>query len=212
MRAIFCLLLFGVVLGCGSSSSPLPPKAPPDPLRSIAAVELFERGVELARDGDLIRAEQYLTASLRRGYPEDRVVPMLVTVCLAGSRVRAALSYAAPYLDRHPDDAALRQLVATLHLALGNLDRAQAEIEEVLRQHPARASAHYVLGVLLRDERHDLRAAQPHFSRYVELEPNGTHAVEARMWSKLRVVHAEAPEESRDLEVAPAHGSEGGAS
>lgn len=178
-----------LLAACGGASPRTEgPRVPPDPLELVEPSELFERGSALADQGDLIRAEQYLTAAMRRGHPEDVVIPILVRVCLAGSRPRAALSYAVPHLARHPDDWALRQLVASLHLAIGDVDRAEAEIREVLHQSPDRASAEYMLAVLLRDERKDPDAARHHFERYAELDPRGPHVAEARMWSGMRTV------------------------
>ena len=50
------------------------------------------------------------------------IVP-LVRVCIASSRLRAALGHAEPFLRRHPDAWQLRYLVAAIHLALGAAGR-----------------------------------------------------------------------------------------
>ena len=169
-----------LLAACGGPPSGAQATGPKnDPLDDVAPRELYETGAVLAQQGDLVRAEQYLEASIERGYPEDEALPLLVEVCVRASRLRAALEHAVPYLRRHPRDWRLRMLVATIQMALSEWSSARVHLEKVTGQVPAEAPAHYLLGVV-EDETGDVVASIPHFRRYLELAPEGEHAEEVR--------------------------------
>ena len=93
--------------GCGASNQArVAPASTGRDTRNGAA--LFASGREAAERGDAIRAEQYLSLALERGYDRDAVVPPLLEVCIAGSHLRAALNHAEPYLRQHPENQRLR--------------------------------------------------------------------------------------------------------
>jgi tetratricopeptide (TPR) repeat protein len=150
--------------------------------RPPAAAELFERGLGLAARGDALRAEQYLVLAMRAGHPEERVIVPLVRVCIASSRLRAALAHAQPYLQRRPDTWQLRYLTAAIHLALGQELEALTELQRLLSQRPNAAQAHYLLGVVLRDAFHDAVTARVSFETYLRHAPDGARAQEVLSW------------------------------
>jgi len=152
----------------------------PDPIADVEGQELYDTGIRLARSGDLLRAEQYVKAAMERGFPAERALPSLLKICVAASRLNAALQYAEPHLRDHPEDFRLRTLVASIHLGLGNVDDAQQHLREVIETSPANAPAYYLMGMLEREERHDPVASEPYLQRYLELAPNGAHAAEVR--------------------------------
>lgn len=191
--ALAVALPLGLWAGCGAARSDAPP--PGDALDQIEAAQLFHLGNELAERGDSIRAEQYLSAAMARGYPEAEVIPRLMDVCIGASRLSAALGYAEPYLTHHDEDWALRLLVATLQMSLHQNEPARGNLERVLADRPDEASAHYLLGVLLRDRFAATTDANVHFSRYLELDPGGRHAGEARLSIDGRYVPPAAPSE-----------------
>lgn len=202
-------LSLGPWAGCGAARTDAPP--PGDALDQIEAAQLFHLGNELAERGDSIRAEQYLSAAMARGYPDAEVIPRLMDVCIGASRLSAALGYAEPYLTQHDDDWALRLLVATLQMSLHQNEPARGNLERVLADRPDEAAAHYLLGVLLRDRFAATTDANVHFSRYLELDPAGRHAGEARMSIDGRYVPpAEAaapPTETEGAEASDAEAS-----
>ncbi len=159
--------------------------------RAATAAALFARGQALAAQGDSSRAEQYFTLAVRNGYPERRAIVPLVRVCIAASRLRAALDHAEPYLRRHPDAWKLRYLVAAIRLALGRPSEAAEQLQRVIRQHPDSAQAHYLLGVIERDAFRDARAARARFEAYLARAPRGPFAPEVLAWL------AEHPEHGR---------------
>ena len=163
--------------GCASRPTVLPPG---DPLDLVSPETLFRLGIELEA-GDSIRAEQYLSAALARGYPEAEVIPAILGVCVRASRFGDALDYAEPYLSRHPEDWPLRALVASIHMGLGHPIDALRHLELVLEIAPDQPSGHYLLAVLSRDSLSDPETARAHFARYLELAPDGEHASEARL-------------------------------
>jgi tetratricopeptide (TPR) repeat protein len=172
--ALFALL---TALGCAGAT-----KAPPRSLREVPAEQLFTRGLQLADLGEHVPAEQFFQAARARGYDEAEVVKQLVKVCLAGSRFDSALSYAGPYLERHPEAWPLRQVVAAIYMAVGNGPAARNELEVLLDQKPDHSESHYFLGIVMRDEYHDAGSARTSFERYLALAPRGRHASEARAY------------------------------
>lgn len=170
-------LLLGAASGCTGPTravarTPETTRAEPD------AGWYFEHGREAAEQGDAARAEQYLAIAIDRGYDARRGLPLLLAVCVRSSHLRAALNHAEPYLKRHPDDAELRYLVASIYLGIGDSTLAQRELERLLRSDPRHARAHYLLAVLELDRGGD--GAGVHLERYLELAPHGEHAAEAR--------------------------------
>ncbi|HEU5058942.1 MAG TPA: tetratricopeptide repeat protein [Kofleriaceae bacterium] len=175
-RAIIALALLA---GC-AGATPKPAGDPGDPLKKVPPEELFRRGIALGNAGDLIRAEQYLAAAIDRGYPAEKALPPLLRVCLASSRLRAALGHAEPYLAEHPEAWSLRYLVASIHLGIGNMEEARASLERVIADAPDQPDAYFLLGVVLRDGVGDRPGAARRFERYLELAPKGQHVSEAR--------------------------------
>jgi Flp pilus assembly protein TadD len=155
--------------------------------------ELFELGQVFAVRGDLMRAEQYLLSAQEAGFPEERVLPALIRVFVGASRFRDALAHAEPALARRPDDTRLRTLVASLRIALDDEEGALRELERVIAQAPAEAFPHYLLAVLHRDRIEDPMRAQEHFERYLELDPAGPHAEEARAFARSHAMPQSAP-------------------
>jgi tetratricopeptide (TPR) repeat protein len=153
-----------------------------DPLERVQPDELYQQGERLALQGDPIRAEQYLSTAIQRGYPAGRALPLLLRVCLVSSRLGAALQYAAPYLRLHPDDYHLRYLVAAVQLGLDRPNVARSELERVLLQAPDYAEAHYLLAIVLRDHLNDTAGAAAEFAQHQRLSPGSLHGAEVSAW------------------------------
>lgn len=149
-------------------------------LSSISAEDLFLLGVAHARSGDLLRAEQYLSAARQRGHDEAAAIYWLVRVCVAASRYQSALNHAAEYLRDHPAHWSLRLVVASIHEALGDLGRAESELEQIVRAEPDRALPHYRLAMLYRGREGEQGRSRAHLEEYLRLSPQGPHAAEAR--------------------------------
>ncbi len=198
-------LLVVAVAGCASGPARLPPG---DPLDLVSAETLFQLGVELEAT-DSIRSEQYLSAALARGYPEAEVIPVILGVCVRVSRFGDALDYAEPYLERHPEDWALRVLVASIHMGLGHPNEAQRHLAVVLEVAPDAPSGHYLMAIVARDALDDALLARSHFTRYLELAPDGEHASEARL--ELRRTDASGAPVPAPVRL-PSHEAPGGAS
>ncbi|UJR84898.1 tetratricopeptide repeat protein [Sandaracinus amylolyticus] len=180
MTRVLLIVVALAAIGCGGAQTQPDETPVTDPLSTVQAGELYERGVYLAQHEDYIRAEQYLVAAMQRGHDEHVVMPALLAACVRSSRLSAALGYAEPYLERHPDAWSLRLLVATIHMGLGEAENAHTHLLRVVEEHPDEAVAHYMLGVLSRDDLANPAAAIASFQRYLELAPEGEHAPEAR--------------------------------
>lgn len=152
----------------------------PDPLEGVEARQLFEHGAGLAQQGDAVRAKQYIVAALERGYPHEVALPILLRVCIASDRLSSALTHAEPYLREHPDQWALRYLVATIYLGLDRVDDAARELRQVTEAAPEQALPYFTLGILEHEARGDHTTARPLLERYLALDPDGRHAAEAR--------------------------------
>jgi len=183
----------------------------PDPIGNVEGQELYDRGMALARTGDLLRAEQYLKGAIERGYPIEQALPSLLKICVAASRLNTALSYAEPHLRDHPDDYRLRTLVASIHLGLGNVDDAENHLNEAIEHAPTDPPAYYLLGMLHREQHDDPVAGEEYLRRYLELAPNGVHAAEVRNMLRhrepiRRIEHIidRPPEPTVDAEPDPA--------
>jgi tetratricopeptide (TPR) repeat protein len=141
---------------------------------------LFEKAKAFHQIGDLTRAEQYYAAALDQGYPEAKVLPLLLRVCIEANRFQVAIEYAEPILQKNPRDYRLRTVLASLYSAVGFHTRARSYYEIALEDEPNDATAHYALGVLLRDEFRDHVTADKHFREYLRVAPEGPHAQEAK--------------------------------
>ena len=185
MRGLLSCLLGCSLLACHAPAQNTDvTKRSGDPLVEHESQELFKEGQALARAGDLVRAEQYLNAAAERGYPTSETVPLLIDVCIRGSRYDAALAHARPQLALEPGNWRLRFLVATLHLAVGHKHNAKSELTRVLLDAPDAENAHYEMGRLLWTES-DKQTAIAHWGRYLELAPEGKHAADVRALMRL---------------------------
>ncbi len=176
--AAFLALL---ILSASCMSQRQAAKGPPpvDPITNVAADELRTSGLAFGRRGDLIRAQQYLSAALEKGYEETVVVPELVKVCIASSRLRAALSFAEPYLAHNPGDAGMQYVVATIHMALGNLREALKRLDGALRADELMTDARYSMAVVA-FRQGDLPSARMRLEEYLRFAPKGRYAPHAR--------------------------------
>src|SRR5688572_147891 len=180
MLRISALVLSFCLAACGASGASAPQA--PIAAREDAARALFERGLALIAEGDSVRAEQYLAASLREGHDWRQALPPLLRVCLTGSRLRAGLNYASPYLRAHPDELWLRYLVATVYLGLGQPLRAREQLHAIRGKAPYQGRAEYLLGQTEWEGFGNAAAAAEHFREYLRVEPNGASAREVSEW------------------------------
>jgi tetratricopeptide (TPR) repeat protein len=172
--ALLALLACATCLPGCAKPAPVYPKP--------GASELMQRGVFLADQGDDFGAEQYFVAARSAGYPEPRIVRELVHVCVGAGRLEQALTHAQSYLDRNPDDWALRHVLASIEFAKGDRLGARHELTLVLAEHPEHAESTFLLALVLRDGFADFAGATAIFQRYLELAPAGAHANETRAW------------------------------
>jgi tetratricopeptide (TPR) repeat protein len=130
--------------------------------------------------GDMTRAEQYYVAAREAGAPDKLIVRRLLLVCVADRRYPVAAQYAEQFLRRHPNDTDIQFAAASIQAALGEHERARALLEEVVRQEPRRAEAHYALASVLRERGQAVAAADQHDLAYLTIEPQGPLAEAAR--------------------------------
>lgn len=149
-------------------------------MSTVNAEQLYQEGVLHARHGDFLRAEQYLTAARARGYDEGEVVSWLVRICVSSNRYQSALAHAEPYLRLHPEDWPLRFVVANIHDALGDTERAGLELEAVTEAAPEEPLAQYRLAVFYSERSLEPKEARRAFENYLRLDPDGRYAAEAR--------------------------------
>ncbi len=165
--------------------------------------KLVARGAAFADVGDLTRAEQYFAAALEAGADPSVVLPKLLRVCITSGNHLAAIHYATPLLQRHPDDANLRFVVAELRTVTGDTEGARADLEKVVEITPDEPAPHFAYGRLLKDQVRDAVAADREFREYLRLAPEGEHADESRS-SLLKVVATQAEPAAKSEPPAPA--------
>lgn len=178
------LALLVVVAGCaseGCTSAAAEPNVQAEVMREEQTPDkLVARGRAFARVGDLTRAEQYLAAALDAGADVDVALPMLLKVCIAEQRYRAAISYGEPHLKKRPEDTRLRFVIASLYSTIGETVTAREHLEKVVEAQPENAEVHFAMGMLALESDGDMVTADGHFREYLRLEPQGAHAPEAR--------------------------------
>lgn len=181
-----CVWVLALFSGCASQTHPQAKITRPDPLVSANGQLLYQQALHYMEHSDWNRAEQYLLASQTHGMSEERVTPKLVDVCIKASRYRAALQYAEQFVQRHPDRPSMVLLMATLQMAVGELMRAKSGFEHLLILEPDNADGHYLYATLLRDRLAETKEASKHYSKYVQLSPDGEHAAESRVYMKMK--------------------------
>jgi tetratricopeptide (TPR) repeat protein len=173
--------LCAFLLGCGGGSAANAPANVEVMRREQTPDKLFERGLAFAEIGDLTRAEQYLVAALDRGAPPRRALPALLRVCIAATRHRAAIVYAREYGASLSSDTQFDFILALLESAVGETESAIAHLRSSVHKAPDHAEAHYQLALLLeRQETNEDSEIAFHLREYVRLDPQGSHAEEAR--------------------------------
>lgn len=174
------VVLLSLCLTACSAAPAAPATAETDP--AAAAQALFERGVQFEKEGDSVRAEQYLAGALREGYDWEQALPPLLRVCLTGSRLRAGLNYATPYLKTHPDAVWLRYLIATVYLGLGQPVKAREHLLAIEGKAPYQARTQYLLGQTEWEGFGNEAAAEAHYREYLRIEPSGLNSREVSEW------------------------------
>lgn len=179
-RAIFTLIAL-VSLGCASTAQQAA-RAQRELDRERSTTELVRKGGVSAAVGDMTRAEQYFVAALHTGSDEKLIVSRLLVVCVADQRYPVAAEYADDYLRRHPDDTEVAYASASIHAALGQLDRARSLLETLIRKKPAWPEPHFTLSSVLRagSDGEALALADTHDLEYIKLEPQGPLAEMAK--------------------------------
>jgi Tfp pilus assembly protein PilF len=177
MRSIPVLLLLfaGCAHAAAAGSTPERAEQPRRPL----AVDLAERGKQLAAAGEDVRAEQYLAGALEAGGDVAAILPALLRVCVSAERYEAALAYAERYQPSGGENVQLDLVLAALQLGLGQVERARRNLELVLAQQDE-PQAHYLLGQLYYHSLQDYGEADRHYRQYLALAPDGRHAAEAQ--------------------------------
>jgi tetratricopeptide (TPR) repeat protein len=154
--------------------------APPQRPVVWSSEVLVERGQRALAEGDGARAEQYLSFAIERGASIDRVLPMLLSACIAGDRLETALVHAERHRDAVADPGGLDVLITALHLALGQRERAIEVADEAIERGHAPALTFYLRGAARAGQGGDARRARADFKRYLTLAPDGRYRAEAR--------------------------------
>lgn len=175
---VLVFLLSTLSGGCASFGAPRRTEA--NGLTGLSDVQLLELADVLTRSGDSLRAQQYLLMAQKRGASGAEVLPRLLSLYIADGQHRLAIEHADAYLQRHPRDVRVRELLAALYAAVGYTDQAVKHYEWVVEHEPARAQAHYALASLLRELNAEHVRIDHHFRAYLSLAPQGEHAEEAR--------------------------------
>ncbi|HET9955606.1 MAG TPA: tetratricopeptide repeat protein [Polyangiaceae bacterium] len=178
---VFTIWLASLLPACAAPESSRRPARPPE----LEPKVLLARAEVARRLGDWTRAEQYYVVALESGGPPRWITQRLLEVCVADQRFPVALEYAEQYLARHPRDPELALAAASLHLALGGLDRARLLLEDILRSRPNWPEPHFALASVLRASERESGApasglADQHDFEYLKLSPTGPFAETAR--------------------------------
>ncbi len=147
---------------------------------AAAAKTLLELGIQFARSGDSVRAEQYFTAALEAGADPNLALFPLLKLCIKSGRFEAAAQYAEEYQHDVAAQRELDMLLGGLYVTLEQNDKAIVLLTRVTQKYPEYALAHFLLARLLHDQQRELEQADQHFHTYLRLAPQGPYATEAR--------------------------------
>lgn len=167
------LIALAVSMVACSGHEKLPAAAPPP-----AHQEWLEQGRQLDAQGQSVRAEQYYLAALQTGAEQELVFALLVETCIKSGRLGSALGYVDARLRLNPDSASLRQLSATLHLALGHDTEAEEDVQALESIKEISTKAHLFLGSYYDKREGGESLALRHFEAYVSQVP----AEEVPLW------------------------------
>jgi Tfp pilus assembly protein PilF len=170
-RWFLCLFL----TGCAGTAHTATPANIPPPLQAAELLEIARRAEQL---GDTLRAQQYLLAAARSGASAQQTLPWLLRLYIADGQYRLAIDTARETLRRHPEQHALRILLASLYEATDLDSAAVEEYERALQAQPDDARAHFALAALLQP--HEPGRADTHYRAYLALAPQGEDAARAR--------------------------------
>lgn len=195
--SVACALALSLLLiaACGGADGPQGEMPTQESLRRIPSKTLYDMGREFARKGDHLRAAQYLTIVFDRGYEPKLVVSALMNVYVSTSRFRDAIEVADRRLSQDPYDWRLHLVVAALAVSVNDGPKATQHVGKAIAQAPNDAAANYLAAVVARDFATDEARARAHFARYLELDPTGAHAAEARAYVETLESSGPAPVE-----------------
>jgi len=180
------------VIACGQTNHPrVETAATAASDQAAAAKELLELGLELAREGDAVRGEQYLVSALDAGADPNAAVLPLLKLCIKSSRFEAAAQYAENYGKDVMAKRDLDLLLGGLYVTLDERDKAVMHLHRVTRLYPEHAMAHLLLARVLNQQSRDLLQADEQFRAYLRLAPEGPFAAEARESLLKRVEETE---------------------
>lgn len=129
-RALSALIMMLALGGCAGRAQPPEATSPPSAEGQLAW------GQQFAARGESVRAEQYYLSALELGADDETVFALVVDTCIESGRLGSALRYVEERLRRHPEDAALLRLAASLREALGHGRRAWQLVERLERVTP----------------------------------------------------------------------------
>jgi tetratricopeptide (TPR) repeat protein len=129
----------------------------------IAAVRVYEHGVEALQQHDYARAAQLLESVIDR-YPDEKELHERVRLYLNVCRRHAAPP------DHTPRTPAERVYAATLAINAGVYDHGLRHLQLALEAEPANDHVHYMLGVV-HALRQNFASSLAHLQRAVELNP-----------------------------------------
>jgi tetratricopeptide (TPR) repeat protein len=134
----------------------------------------------LLQRGDRAAAQHELQQALERAHGDRAALLAIGNGLRRAGDPEGALRamQAAVQGDSDPTPALLSEL-ALAQRAAGQRDAAVLTLEHALERDPRYATAHYILGSMFAsDGKRD--QAKKHFQRYLELEPRGPQAAQAR--------------------------------
>lgn len=164
-------LLMLSAIGCpGGSSQP-----PAGPAAEASLEAALAHGASAFKDGDYVEAQAAYEEALRLEPDQAQATAALGTCYLKNRQVRKAHDLLADFLARHPENFAVRLVLARTLIRETDFDAAAVELRRVLTTDPDNLLAHYNLGFMAyRSRRYDEAVEQ--LQRTIALRPNHPEA------------------------------------
>jgi tetratricopeptide (TPR) repeat protein len=165
--------------GAAAVAAPAARSAPRDRRK---AVEAYNAGVAAHHAGRLDQAAAHYRAALQSDPEMPNAYYNLGLVQKAQGKLTLAQDAFGQALALAPDMESARYMLALVYRELGETPKALRELTTLVSQRPDHADAHLALGLIYREDGGNAPLARRHFTRYLELAPNGPSAREVGEW------------------------------
>lgn len=132
-----------------------------------------ELGNAWSERGEQEKASRVYLSMLEKGDPDPRSFNLLLITYQKMGKLDAAVEIGEKAVAAFPDDAALRNNLATLYALRKEYEPAIAEYRRAVKLDPSLAGVYLDMGIIYKDYLGDRDRAADYFRKYITLDPEG---------------------------------------